>query len=172
MGQHRREIISWDEIDRLMDHLLPQFETEYDLILAVSPSGVIPGGLLAAAIGIENILTSLVDFPPETEEDKSKLFLWPNFLTFPDPEDLEGKSVLVVNNAWGAGRTTRAVQKRVDTLGGKTCTCVLHYNPYRNLLNVQPDYYGAITDAYIIYPWELDRDGPERVLLENGGGRG
>jgi hypothetical protein len=46
---------------------------------------------------------------------------------------------------------------------------VLHYNPYRNLLKYQPDYYGAITDAYIIYPWDLDQAGPDLVYLENGG---
>jgi len=23
--------------------------------------------------------------------------------------------------------------------------------------NERPDFYGAITDAYIIYPWEVDR---------------
>jgi hypothetical protein len=168
----RQEIISWDEVETLIDHLINQLHTEYDAILAISPSGVIPGGLLSAATGTENILTSQVEFPPEADEDKAKLFLWPNFLTFPEPAHLEHKNILIVNNAWGAGRTTRAVQKRVEALGGHTCTCVLHYNPYRNLLKVQPDFYGAITDAYIIYPWEIDRDGPDRVLLENGGGRG
>ncbi len=48
-------------------------------------------------------------------------------------------------------------------------TCVLHYNPDRNLLKYQPDYYGAITDAYILYPWDMDQAGPDRVYLENGG---
>ena len=77
--------------------------------------------------------------------------------------------MLVVNNAWGSGRTTWAVNKQVECAGGLPSTCVLHFNPYRNLLKYQPDYYGAITDAYIIYPWEIDPLGPERVLLENGG---
>ena len=57
----------------------------------------------------------------------------------------------------------------VETAGGNPYSCVLHYNPYRNLLKIKPDYYGAITDAYIIYPWDIDQAGPARVLLENGG---
>jgi len=169
MQQTRREIISWEEVEKLVAHLLPQLETEFDLVVAISPSGVIPGGLLASAMGLENILIAQVEFSPEIDENKSKLFSWPNFLYFPEDEHLEGQNVLVVNNAWGAGRTTRAIQKRVENRGGIPYTCVLHYNPYRNLLNCEPDYYGAITDAYIVYPWEIDWGGPERVLLTNGG---
>jgi hypothetical protein len=41
---------------------------------------------------------------------------------------------------------------------------VLHFNPYRNLFgNAKPDYYGVVTDAYIVYPWEIDR-GPDKML--------
>ncbi|MBS1249963.1 MAG: Xanthine phosphoribosyltransferase [Chloroflexi bacterium] len=169
MQENRQEIASWEEVERLVSHLLPQLETEFDLIIAVSPSGLVPSGLLASAMGLENILTAQVEFLPTSDEDTSKLFSWPNILYFPEQEQLEGQNVLVVNNAWGAGRTTRAVQKRVDASGGAAYTCVLHFNPYRNLLKCEPDYYGAITDAYIIYPWEIDRGGPERVLLGNEG---
>jgi hypothetical protein len=42
---------------------------------------------------------------------------------------------------------------------------VLHFNPYRNLFgHVRPDYYAAVTDAFIVYPWEVDR-GTDQVLL-------
>ena len=50
--------------------------------------------------------------------------------------------------------------------GGFPYTCVLHFNPYRNLFGTaRPDYYAAVTDAHIVYPWEIDR-GADRVLLE------
>jgi len=29
---------------------------------------------------------------------------------------------------------------------------------------VRPDYYAAVTDAFIVYPWELER-GADHVLL-------
>jgi hypothetical protein len=31
---------------------------------------------------------------------------------------------------------------------------------------VRPDYYAAVTDAEIVYPWEIDR-GPDQVLLND-----
>jgi hypothetical protein len=41
----------------------------------------------------------------------------------------------------------------------------MHFNPYRNLFgNNRPDYFAAVTDAFIVYPWEIDR-GTDRVLL-------
>jgi hypothetical protein len=41
----------------------------------------------------------------------------------------------------------------------------MHFNPYRNLFGrTRPDYFAAVTDAFIIYPWEIDR-GADQVLL-------
>ncbi|HDD55447.1 MAG TPA: hypothetical protein ENG59_04325 [Chloroflexi bacterium] len=169
MEQPRKEIISWREVNKLVSLLPPQFETEFDTIVMITPNGIIPGGILAALTGIDDLHIAKVEFPPEANHKKTKLFSWPTFNLFPDNQQLERKKVLVVNNAWGSGRTTWAINKQVESAGGSPCTCVLHYNPYRNLLKYQPDYYGAITDAYIIYPWEIDLQGPEPVLLKNGG---
>jgi hypoxanthine phosphoribosyltransferase len=171
MDQSRKEFISWREVYKVVSLIPEQFTTEFDSIIMVSPKGIIPAGILAAATGIDDLFVAKVEFPPELEADmkKAKLFSWPTFKLFPEPEQLEGKQVLVVNNAWGSGRTTWAVNKQVECAGGFAATCVLHFNPYRNLLKYQPDFYGAITDAYIIYPWEIDPLGPERIILENGG---
>jgi hypothetical protein len=54
----------------------------------------------------------------------------------------------------------------VTAAGGQPNTCVLHFNPNRNLFgSVRPDYYAATTDAHIVYPWEISR-GPYRMLRD------
>jgi hypoxanthine phosphoribosyltransferase len=169
MVQPRKEIVSWQEVSQLIAQILPQFEAEFNAIIMISPGGIIPTGMLAAAAGINEIYLAQVNFPLESDLEEAKLFTWPKVTQFPTEAPLEGKNVLVVNNAWGSGRTTWTVYKQVQGAGGFPCTCVLHYNPYRNLLKYQPDFYGAITDAYIIYPWDLDQAGPDHVYLENGG---
>lgn len=169
MNQLRKEIISWREVSKLVSLIIPQLEIVFDSVLMVSPSGVIPAGMLAAAAGIGELLIAQVEFPPDSDLEPTKLYSWPTLIHFPADEVLEEKKVLVVNNAWGSGRTTWSVAKQVEGAGGMACTCVLHYNPYRNLLKYHPNYYGAITDAFIIYPWDLDQAGPDQVLLENGG---
>ena len=48
----RRELVSWEEVDRLIQYLLPQFEGEFDSMVMITRGGVIPGGLLAEAMNI------------------------------------------------------------------------------------------------------------------------
>lgn len=164
--QTRNEMLTWEDVDHLIDHLLPQFEQDFDAMVMITRGGIIPGGLLAEAMGIVHILTAAVNFSVKLEMQKASLFVWPEFIQFPDDHLLRGRTVLVVDDVWGSGRTITAVKNRISAAGGLPHTCVLHFNPSRNLFSVaQPDYYAASTDAYIIYPWEIDR-GADRVLLD------
>lgn len=165
----RQEVLTWQDVDQLIDHLTPQFEGAFDAMMMVTRGGLIPGGLLAEALKLEIILTAAVDFPSEMEMDKQKqrLMAWPKFLQFPDDELLRGRRVLVVDDVWGSGRTMTAVKSRITGAAGVAYTCVLHFNPYRSLFGIlRPDYFAAITDAHIVYPWEIGR-GREGVLLHD-----
>ncbi len=167
----RREVLTWSDIDKLIDHLIPQFEGEIDAMIMITRGGLVPGGMLAEALQLGTILTAAVDFPAEMEGEsthaKAGLRAWPKFLQFPDDNLLRGKRVLVVDDVWGSGRTITAVRGRVLSAGGVVHTCVMHFNPYRSLFGtVRPDYFAATTDAFIVYPWEINR-GPESVLLRD-----
>ena len=159
----RREMVTWDEVGRLIDHLIVQFEYDFEAMVMITRGGIIPGGMLAEAMGITHILTAAVDFPAQFESESDKLLFWPQFIQFPEDEMLVGRRVLVVDDVWGSGRTITAVKNRVSAGGGLPATCVLHFNPQRNLFGTnRPDYFAARTDAYIVYPWEIDR-GPDRI---------
>jgi len=167
----RREILTWIDVDKLIDHLIPQFEIEFEAMVMVARGGLIPGGMLAEALQMEAILVASVDFPAEMDQEKQKeknrWLAWPKFIQFPPEEQLRARQVLIVDDVWGSGRTITAVKNRVSGAGGIAHTCVLHFNPYRNLFGTaRPDYYSAITDVHIVYPWEMGR-GPESVLLRN-----
>ena len=162
----RHEMLTWSDVDRLIDYMLPQFEGEFDAMVMITRGGIIPGGLLAEAMGITHILTAAVDFPAQLEMEKMRLMAWPKFIQFPEESLLRGRRTLVVDDVWGSGRTITSVKNRVSTAGAMPFTCVLHFNPYRNLFgSTRPDYYSAITDAHIIYPWEID-SGADKALLD------
>jgi hypothetical protein len=166
----RREALTWNDVDQLIDHLIPQFETEFEAMVLITHGGLIPGGMLAEALKINQILTASVDFPAEMKNErerlKGRLLAWPQFIQFPEESFLTAKKVLIVDDVWGSGRTITAVRNRVSSAAGIPYTCVLHFNPYRNLFgNARPDYYAAITDAHIVYPWEINR-GPSQVLIK------
>lgn len=155
----RREALTWNDIELLVDHLIPQLEGDFDSMLMVTRGGIVPGGLIAEAMNISTILTAAVNFPTELKTPSSKLLSWPQFLQFPDDSLIRGQRILVVDDVWGSGRTITSVKNRVSVGGGIPLTCVFHFNPERNLFKPScPDYYAATTDAYIIYPWEMNRD--------------
>lgn len=161
-GPIRRELLTWADVDKLIDHLIPQFNEEFDAMLIITRGGIVPGGLLAEALDIKDVLTAAVHFP-EVDVPGMELMAWPNFLQFPERRLLRGRKVLIVDDVWGSGRTSTAVKDMVIAAGGEAFNCVLHYNPYRSLFSkAEPHYYAAITDAYIVYPWEVDR-GPDLV---------
>ena len=165
----RNEVLTWGDVDKLIDHLIPQFEVEFQAMVLITRGGIVPGGMMAEALKLDTILTAAVDFPAEmeSEKEKNRLLAWPKFLQFPDDELLRGRKVLVVDDVWGSGRTITSVKNRISGAAGSPYTCVLHFNPYRSLFGtVRPDYYAAITDAFIVYPWEINR-GPETVLLRD-----
>lgn len=166
----RKELISWQEVDRLIDHLIPQFTTEFDAILMLSKSGIIPGGLLAEALGIDDLMLVRIDFPKEFEMETQRqqpLFVaWPSIRNFPTNDQLVSRKILIVSNAWGTGRCQTSIRDRIGGAGGKPFTCVLHYNPHSNLFkNDVPDFYAAITNAWIIYPWEA-ANGKDPILAD------
>jgi hypoxanthine phosphoribosyltransferase len=165
----RRELLTWDDVDALIDHLVPQFDFDFDGMVMITRGGIVPGGLLAASLQIESILTAAVDFPAEAEmnasHQTSQFLAWPQFIQFPEESLLSAKRLLIIDDVWGSGRTITAVKSQVSAAGGLPHTCVLHFNPNRNLFgNARPDYFAAITDAYIIYPWENPR-GQEGAFL-------
>jgi uncharacterized protein len=161
----RRELLTWQDVDKLIHHLIPQFSTEFEAMVIITRGGIVPGGLIGEALDIKDVMTAAVDFPYEAQKEQTKLFAWPQFIQFPTEENLTNRSVLIVDDVWGSGRTITAVKNRVKAAGGDPSTCVLHFNPYRSLFTqARPEYYAAVTDAHIVYPWEIDH-GHDRVVL-------
>ena len=171
LGKHcmprRTELLSWQDVDQLIMHLVPQFNQEFDCMVVITRGGIIPGGWLCEALDIQEVMTASVDFPFEMEIDTAKLLAWPRFVQFPDDDRLKGRQVLIVDDVWGSGRTITAVRSRIAAAGGFPYTCVLHFNPYRSIFSsARPDYFAATTDAYIIYTWEVEQDA-DAILLDD-----
>jgi hypothetical protein len=153
-----QKVLTWREVDKLIDHLLPQLVGPYDALLIITRGGVIPGGLISQALDIRHILTASVRFSVDLDSE-ARLFAWPEFIQFPQRELLERRKILVVDDVWRGGRTITTVKARVEAAGGRPELAVLHYKPTLSLFaKIKPDYYAAITDEYIVYPWEVDRD--------------
>ncbi|MER2599520.1 MAG: phosphoribosyltransferase family protein [Caldilineales bacterium] len=160
----RQEVLSWNDIDQLIHELLPQFRGAYDALLMITRGGIVPGGILSEALDIKVILTAAVEFHTGVQ----KRLAWPTFLQFPSEALLRGRRILVVDDVWDSGRTIMTVKSRIEAANAVPELCVLHYKPSESMFrDAAPDYYAAVTDAWVVYPWEVDR-GVSRELLVAG----
>ena len=60
-----RRLLSWRDVEALLEHLLPQFYGSFDAMLMIARGGIIPGGMIAERLGITYLLTAAVHFPSE-----------------------------------------------------------------------------------------------------------
>jgi hypoxanthine phosphoribosyltransferase len=158
----RQEVLTWNDVVCLVEHLMPQMEGVFDALLLITRGGIIPGGMMAERMDINYVLTAAVRFPADLTDRR---LAWPTFLQFPEDALLRGRRVLVVDDIWSGGETIMTVVGRVEMAGARAETAVLHYRPGSNFFKeAGPTYYAAITDALIVYPWEVGH-GPEGMPL-------
>lgn len=153
--QPKRIILSWSDVDALIDQLLPQIRGAFDSLVLVTRGGIVPGGMLAEALDIKHILTASVEFPAG---NAPRLLAWPTFLQFPDESLVRGRRILIVDDVWTHGRHIMTVRGRLEAFNARPEMAVLHYKPSASLFpNHRPTYHAALTDAFVVYPWEIDR---------------
>jgi hypoxanthine phosphoribosyltransferase len=155
--------LSWHELEELVSNLIFKLNTPYDVILAISRGGIIPGAMIAEALNMKNVLVAAVTFTEDPAQRGTRLS-WPRFLHFPADSLLEGRKILIVDNLWYRGRTIMAVKGRVETAGGIPEMAVLHWKEGSSLFpEDEPDHYAETTEDFIHYPWQRIDDSDYRV---------
>jgi len=151
--------LSWYDVCRLVDRIVPQVIGHFDALIAITRGGIVPAGLLSERLRIPQVFVASVYFFHEEDQALD----WPIFLQFPDDNLLHGKRILVVDDIWDTGVTITNVRERILQVGGEPLTAVLHFRPTSSRVSPDqaPDVFGEETENYIIYPWE-----PERGKLE------
>ena len=155
MDDIKRVYLSWNDVDKLISSLMPRLEAyDYDGVIAITRGGIVPGAIIAERLTIQQVLVASVDFYEDEEHDLD----WPVFMQFPADSVLRGKRLLIVDDIWDRGKQVVNVTERVKQAGGRALSVVLHYKPHRSFFSDKsPDFFGAETTNWIIYPWEVDR---------------
>lgn len=157
--------LTWYDVEELITKLVFKLNTPYDLILAISRGGIIPGGMIAEALKMKNVLTAAVTFTENTSVISP--ISWPRFLQFPEDDLLVGRKILVVENLWNQGRSIMSAKGRIEAAGGYPELAVLHWRPSSSTFpDDTPDYYAEITEDFIHYPWQRIDDSDYRVLAQ------
>jgi len=113
-----RVYLNWHDVEELITKVVMQLNTPYDALLLITRGGIVPGGMIAEALKMKDVLTAAVVFQsgPGVRAEMS----WPRFQQFPADALLKGKKVLLVDNIWDRGAHDR---HRQEPCGRKRSHC-------------------------------------------------
>lgn len=155
-----REVLTWEDFGagiREMAQNIVDSGWKPELIVAVARGGLLPAGALAYALGIKAIGSMNVEFYTDVAETLEEPVLIPPLM---DPEVLDGKRVLVVDDVADSGKTLDMLMKMIRERGipgeGRNVkvaearsACIF----LKSRSIIVPDYYLKHTDKWINFPW-------------------
>ncbi len=147
-------VLSWEELNGHVEslaqqiHDLPEAQRP-DAILAISRGGLVPGAMLAYRLGIRDLLIAVAE-----HYDADGRRPAPTIARMPPDESLKGRLILIVDEVWESGRTLALVAERARAAGADVRTAVVHHKPGKSELPGAPDFFAALADGWITYPYK------------------
>ncbi len=158
---HKFVAVSWTEIEELCISVAEKIRKagiKVDVIIGVLRGGWIPARLLSDYLGVERMGAIGVKFYRGVGEAGER-----PIVTQPLVLDIRDLNVLVVDDVADTGKTLNTVTNFLTLYGPKHIyTATLYVKPWSI---VTPDFYAAITDAWIIFPWDKAETFEELVNL-------
>ncbi|MFH2024116.1 MAG: phosphoribosyltransferase [Candidatus Micrarchaeota archaeon] len=150
--------INWDVAIKYCEQLASMIKHKPDVIIGISRGGLVPARILSDILAVKEIKIIGASFYTNIEKTKDTLSITQHI-----SEELNDKSVLIVDDVADSGKSLKEVYDYIIKKGAKKIkTATLHYKP-KSIF--KPDYYVMITDAWIVYPWEVHET--ERELSKN-----
>jgi len=131
--------MNWDELQDYTAKLCSRIDFKPEIIVAVARGGVIPGVMIAKKLGIKDMYSISVKKMGGKRRIMTKL-----------TEDLQGKKILLVEDAIDTGKSMLAVKKYLESAGASVRTAALFV---KGNADIMPDYV-LETSPDIIFPWE------------------
>ncbi len=86
---------------------------------------------------------------------------------FPDLIELlnENTKLLIVDDIFDSGKTVNAIVEKINSLNKKPNIKIatVYYKLKRNVTKIKPDFYLHTTNAWLVFPHELDGLTPEEI---------
>lgn len=142
---------SWNTINEMISKLTQTIKKsgfKPDILVGVSRGGLIPVAILSDRLGIESDIVRVKYYSGVKETNERPEIIQPIL------SNLSEKKVLVIDDVADKGHSLQLVKKYVQEKGAKEVRlCTLHYKPWSV---VKPEYFVEETEAWIIYPWEVN----------------
>jgi len=80
---------------------------------------------------------------------------------------VRGSRVLIVDDVLDTGNTARAVLERLKPFGAEVRLATVYWKPNQNQTDIRPDFFVRETDAWIVFPHEMDGLTPDEVRVKD-----
>jgi len=151
--------VKWDEVEKLCSSLAEQVRGfKPDVLVGISRGGLVPVRLLSDILDNQNVAVMKIEFYKSIGETSG----FPK-ITQPLVVNIKGKKVLVVDDVADTGRSLLVAKDYLMRQGAKEILiATLHFKPTSAF---KPDHFVKTTDAWLIYPWEVNE--VKRELKKN-----
>ncbi|MBN1169746.1 phosphoribosyltransferase [Candidatus Micrarchaeota archaeon] len=148
------EKIGWNEIAEDCKKLAKMVDDKPDLIVGLSRGGLVPARILSDILDTKMLVLGIRFYKGIGEKEENPV------ITQEMPK-IQGKKILIVDDVADSGKSLVAAMEYLK--GNELKAATLHY---KRSSEYRPDYFVGTTDAWIIYPWEINEI--ERLLKSNG----
>ncbi len=145
-----REVLTWETFGQAARSLAAEVVASGfapQVVLAIARGGLLPGGAVAYALDVKNVLTMNVEFYTGVDTRLPVPVMLP---PLPRQVDLAGARVLVVDDVADTGETLRLVLDFCAEHVEQVRSAVLYAKP-RSV--VDADFVWRRTDRWINFPW-------------------
>ena len=158
--------LSWDEVEKAAGQLVQKIKDsgfDPDCLIGITTGGLFPLAMLAKRMGEKSIYTVTTKRHYDGKNDWITIKYMPNV-------DLEGKSVLLIDEITHIGTTIKTIADllRTQYKVGSVRTATLAAN--HDVAESWPDYYVLAEEGdWLLFPWEDESEFEEYDLHLRGG---
>lgn len=143
--------LTWDDIHSSLLTLANKItESGFlpDMIVGIARGGWIVARILSDLLNVKDMASLKIEFYKSIGEKDRK-----PVITQPVSESPAGKTVLVADDVADTGESLILAKEHIESHGSReTRLATIHLKPWSK---IKPEYYANVTDAWIIYPWEI-----------------
>ncbi len=146
---------TWNEMNQLAFNIAKQIRSEgqrFDRIITLAKGGWPMTRSLVDFLGVEKVASIGVKFYSGVNEHMDKPRIYQDL-----PIPIAGENILLFDDVADTGESLQFVKDYLRSKGiNGVRTATLFYKPHSK---IKPDYYGAETDTWIVFPYDMIQDG-------------
>ncbi|MGC8600888.1 MAG: phosphoribosyltransferase [Thermoprotei archaeon] len=148
-SQPQLQEISWEDVMILSSKIAKVITSrsfKFDAVVGISRGGIIPARIISDMLLVKDFYVYGVKYYSGiNERDEVKVVQRPE-------GNFKNKNILIVDDIIDTGKTIALVKRELESEVASVKVAALFKKPWSE---VEPDFYGDVTDKWVVFPWEV-----------------